>query len=349
MTFANLLSRHAHPNSHDDQSKTERVPSSDAKSHSSPNDIISTTERENAVGNLQSAFPTIEAEVIEAVLDSQNNKVEACFEVLLSMTDPSYESETAEMTPEARHSQTSALDQQTQQDELLARKLALEEQEQQQDQSQARSGFHIQEEIPVIKERVMEASHLAKKKVLDFYSSLKSKRSSGSATSESTEGPNASPALHTDNNEVNEASLSTWKVASEKPAIYCRVPTVTSVDLYEWDGKDCSETTSNTDKERKTSTSAAQLKEDEDLAYALERCFNSQYTRTNSTSSQSFASQGHTSSQPGIKHHDNTLSDNHSEKNHSIDDDPIYLHTLQKQTYNINDHDEFEDLLKLKS
>lgn len=44
------------------------------------------------VGILKEAFPDIDVEVIEAILQTQNDKLEPSFELLLGMSDPNYKS-----------------------------------------------------------------------------------------------------------------------------------------------------------------------------------------------------------------------------------------------------------------
>ncbi|KAI7888435.1 uncharacterized protein EV154DRAFT_517907 [Mucor mucedo] len=178
---------------------------------------------------LKEAFPDIDVEVIEAILQTQNDKLEPSFEILLGMSDPNYNStpippQTQEITPtmpprpssqlsdnprsrtNSGHAPYAYWEQQSQQapitvedqlrmDEEFAKKLAMEDelrannrrqqhsqqqQQQQQQQYQKReqdmdqdSLFNLQEELPIIKEKMIEAGNAAKKKVMDFYNQLK--------------------------------------------------------------------------------------------------------------------------------------------------------------------------------
>jgi hypothetical protein len=68
------------------------------------------------VKTLKDAFPDLDVEVIETILDSQGGNLDAAFEILLGMSDPTYK-------PEPQ--QTEGLDQ-LRQDEEYARRLARE-------------------------------------------------------------------------------------------------------------------------------------------------------------------------------------------------------------------------------
>lgn len=68
------------------------------------------------IKTLKDAFPDLEVEVIETILDSQGGNLDAAFEVLLGMSDPTYKPEIP---------QTEGIDQ-MRQDEEYARRLARE-------------------------------------------------------------------------------------------------------------------------------------------------------------------------------------------------------------------------------
>ncbi|KAF7723406.1 hypothetical protein EC973_002050 [Apophysomyces ossiformis] len=62
------------------------------------------------VRTLKEAFPDIDVEVIEAILDSQRGQVEPAFEVLLGMSDPSYKPEAARQETNTRSTATTIED-----------------------------------------------------------------------------------------------------------------------------------------------------------------------------------------------------------------------------------------------
>ncbi|KAI8093713.1 uncharacterized protein BX664DRAFT_330386 [Halteromyces radiatus] len=137
---------------------------------------------QQAINTLQEAFPSVELQVIEAIFESQHNNLDATFDILLGMSDPSYKSSAPTITND---DDRLAQEQQEKDDELLARQLAQEYDQQQQRQqrqqprSENESTFSsIQEELPVIKERVIEAGNVAKKKIMDFYNSFMDQSSS---------------------------------------------------------------------------------------------------------------------------------------------------------------------------
>lgn len=66
------------------------------------------------VKTLKDAFPDVDVEVIEAILQSQGGQLEAAFDVLLGMSDPTYKPEPRETEQES----------QVKQDEEYARRLA---------------------------------------------------------------------------------------------------------------------------------------------------------------------------------------------------------------------------------
>lgn len=72
------------------------------------------------VKTLKDAFPDLDVEVIETILDSQGGNLDATFEVLLGMSDPTYKPE-----PETIQQQSVGMDQ-LRQDEEYARRLARE-------------------------------------------------------------------------------------------------------------------------------------------------------------------------------------------------------------------------------
>ncbi|ORX56857.1 hypothetical protein DM01DRAFT_1334416 [Hesseltinella vesiculosa] len=113
-------------------------------------------DEDPAVKTLRDAFPDLDVDIIKAILATHDGNVELSFEALLAMSDPDYQT-----TPGA-NDDLLAKSQQEKDDELLARQLAQEYDQQLRQQDQQRhqdSGpaFNFQEELPVIKERVIEA------------------------------------------------------------------------------------------------------------------------------------------------------------------------------------------------
>lgn len=74
------------------------------------------TELSGDVKTLKDAFPDLDVEVIETILDSQGGNLDGAFEILLGMSDPSYKP-----TPEEAEGLS-----QLRQDEEYARRLARE-------------------------------------------------------------------------------------------------------------------------------------------------------------------------------------------------------------------------------
>ncbi|KAI8329667.1 hypothetical protein BC941DRAFT_442514 [Chlamydoabsidia padenii] len=139
------------------------------------------SHHQQTITTLQEAFPSVESSVIEAVLENQHGNVESSFEVLLGMSDPDYQAP----TDDDRY----ALEQQEKEDALLAKQLAQEynkhqQRQQRQQQQQDNTGntdsvfSGFQEELPVIKERVIEVGNAAKKKIMGFYNSFMEQGSS---------------------------------------------------------------------------------------------------------------------------------------------------------------------------
>ncbi|KAI8088665.1 uncharacterized protein BX664DRAFT_331062 [Halteromyces radiatus] len=164
--------------------------------HSSPSVVM-----------LKEAFPNTDIDVIEAILDSHGGNVERSFEDLLHISDPNYQPEQQQtrrttiqdddgappMPPRPRQEPLSP-EEQMRMDEQYAKELALEDerqrmrqhqsrqQQQQQQQQQSNEGpmdefiKDLQEELPVIKGKMIEAGNAAKKKVMDWYNQVKTNR-----------------------------------------------------------------------------------------------------------------------------------------------------------------------------
>ncbi|KAI9245573.1 hypothetical protein BY458DRAFT_528672 [Sporodiniella umbellata] len=205
-----------------------------------------TPELKGNVKILKDAFPDLEVDLIETILESQGGNLDAAFEVLLGMSDPSYK-------PEPTNDQL-------REDEAYARRLARESQPRQNSSSQDRPNdqnplFNFQEELPVIKEKVIEAGNAAKNKIMSFYNQLMASPDNNQQASNSN--AQNSNLLETKMGGLNLMDNSTQNRTENKR----------SVDLYEWDGR----ATNNTAKERNinTSTPQDQLLSDEQFARQL--------------------------------------------------------------------------------
>jgi CUE domain len=78
-----------------------------------------------AEATLIEAFPSVDAQVVKAVLVASGGKVEPAFNALLSMSDPSYVAEPEEPAPPPRPPRpTATARSQLEQDEMYARQLA---------------------------------------------------------------------------------------------------------------------------------------------------------------------------------------------------------------------------------
>ncbi|CAO3627220.1 unnamed protein product [Cunninghamella echinulata] len=153
---------------------------------------------------LKEAFPDIDVEIIEVVLQNhQNNQQQRQQQQPIITSSQQYESSDPSAPPKPpRPGHPISPEEQLRLDEEFAKRLALEDerqriydhqlrqqrqqqyqqqQQQQQQQQEDKDGFdefikEIQDEIPVIKEKVIEAGNVAKKKVLDMYNQFKASR-----------------------------------------------------------------------------------------------------------------------------------------------------------------------------
>ncbi|KAH8556105.1 hypothetical protein BGW37DRAFT_458 [Umbelopsis sp. PMI_123] len=165
---------------------------------------------EQALQSLKEAFPTVDPVVIEAILDSHRGQADQCFEPLLRISDPSYkpappqrrQSQTASSEESTRIEESSEQDpqqeltpeEQMRKDEEFARQLALEDERErvrlyQRQQQQKQGGNQrsppperdnsqsmlssFEQELPVIKERMIEAGTAAKNKMMQWYNQMK--------------------------------------------------------------------------------------------------------------------------------------------------------------------------------
>ncbi|CAO3699347.1 unnamed protein product [Rhizopus stolonifer] len=203
------------------------------KEEESKSGYFSTEILPDNVRILKEAFPDIDTDVIEAILQSQNDNVDRSFELLLGMSDPQYQPTPPPMPPRPQtdnapyaywqqHEGTTA-DDQFHRDEEYAKQLALEDerkarqrqqQRREQDKDEDDSIFNFQgtiehmfmsyklntsfflEELPIIKEKVKEAGNAAKRKMLDFYNQLKASRNDNHFGSSNTTASSSIPATN---------------------------------------------------------------------------------------------------------------------------------------------------------
>lgn len=92
----------------------------------------------NNVRILKEAFPDVDIEVIEAILQTQNDDVESSFDLLLGMTDPQYQPTPPPMPPRPQTAEngtywnqqqinSSSVEDQLRRDEEYAKKIAMED------------------------------------------------------------------------------------------------------------------------------------------------------------------------------------------------------------------------------
>ena len=121
------------------------LPSSEDQTSTTNSPENNNTELTGDVKTLKDAFPDLDVDVIETILASQGGNLDAAFEVLLGMSDPTYKAE-----PEQSEGMN-----QLRQDEEYARRLAREgdahypqnnnnQQQQQQQQQQDQPLFNFQ-------------------------------------------------------------------------------------------------------------------------------------------------------------------------------------------------------------
>ncbi|KAG1452223.1 hypothetical protein G6F56_007877 [Rhizopus delemar] len=182
---------------------------------------VSTEILPDNVRILKEAFPDIDTDVIEAILQSQNDNMDRSFELLLGMSDPQYQPTPPPMPPRPQtdtapyaywqqHEGMTA-DDQFRRDEEYAKQLALEDerkarqrqqQRREQDKDEDDSIFNFQEELPIIKEKVKEAGNAAKRKMLEFYNQLKASRNDNHFGSSNTTASSSIPATNAQYNQI---------------------------------------------------------------------------------------------------------------------------------------------------
>ncbi|KAI8885782.1 hypothetical protein K501DRAFT_311004 [Backusella circina FSU 941] len=209
------------------------------------------TELTGPIKTLKDAFPNLDVDIIQTILQNHNGNVDGAFETLLGMSDPNYKPEQTDnnMNP----------DQQLRQDEAFARQLVADEANRSQPTQQHADNeplFNFQEDLPAIKEKAIELGTAAKNKIMSFYNHLVS-----------GDNMSAGNAMTTNNNQGNtlERDLGNLNI-SDNQNIQRQPQQQRSVDLYEWDGQPTAAAPP-----APTSTSNDQLLADEEFARQLAR------------------------------------------------------------------------------
>lgn len=200
-------------------------------------------ELKGPVKTLKDAFPDLDIDIIETILASQGGNLDSAFEVLLGMSDPSYKPEPSS--------------DQMRQDEEYARRLARESQRTQNTTPKNTNDqallFNFQEELPIIKEKVIEAGAAAKNKIMNLYNQFMAGPNDSQNMSGSSNNNNRN------NGDLLETRMGNLSLTESQPS-----PNNASADLYEWDGR-------VTQSKVKTSTPNDQLLSDEEFARRIAR------------------------------------------------------------------------------
>ncbi|KAI8979545.1 hypothetical protein BDF20DRAFT_913106 [Mycotypha africana] len=220
---------------------------------------------------LKDAFPNLELDIIETILNSQGGNVNAAFDVLLGMSDPSYKPDPQETENLER----------LRQDEEYAKQLArestaqykqqvnaqrqaqLQQQQRQEEQEQQQPLFNLQEDLPMLKEKVMEFGTAAKNKITNFYNQFMA----GSSDQPHPEQQQQQQPFRGSSLEARMGNLSLSNDERQpRQQPLAQNAQRESVNLYEWDGRE-----EDIQPQAKTSTPAEQLLSDEDFARQLAR------------------------------------------------------------------------------
>ncbi|OAD72065.1 hypothetical protein PHYBLDRAFT_181937 [Phycomyces blakesleeanus NRRL 1555(-)] len=269
-----LCSEHGSDSHREEQDNGVTTASHESPTIPSSNPLMSTPVdtpppvMSDSVRTLKEAFPSVDVDVIEAILESQGNTLDSAFEVLLGMNDPSYKPEPVALpqqaqpisnpntrgtqpqpptTQPATQEQPLSVDEQLRMDEAFARQLALEDRAQ---RRQSATPRQQQPEEPFFNFQGKRASsdqrETAKKKVLDLYSQFKAatqtvdQQAGGPSSPGYSQRPQQSfnPREKSDQNLANDMSglrLSDNPVNSRAPGP--RSGTLPSADIYEWNGR----------------------------------------------------------------------------------------------------------------
>jgi len=186
-------------------------------------------QRTDALNTLKGMFPDVDPEVCEAVFDANQANLEQSINALLAISDPNYKSEeTIPVQTESGHLSSNTREQ-IERDEELARSLAAEADRQfyaenpqydaqrrqrqhgqepppqQQEQQQQSSFPDFSEELPIIKEKIVQAVDTTKKKAKEWYDKFKQQSATrNEPTQHSTPHYTSLPGYEADNPLLDE-------------------------------------------------------------------------------------------------------------------------------------------------
>lgn len=139
------------------------------------------------VADLATAFPAIDENVISAVLTASSGNMEKAFDALLGMSDPDFKPDSSLATP-TENSQDDHQTQQIRADELFARQLASQSSRQRttsrsrqpdrpprssQDIDAENGRSFLDDDLPIIKENIIQGFNETKTKVNSFIANLR--------------------------------------------------------------------------------------------------------------------------------------------------------------------------------
>jgi len=165
-----------------------------------------TDQRTESLNTLKGMFPGVDPEICEAVFDANQADLEQSINALLGISDPNYKiEENVPVQTESGHL-TSGTKEQIERDEELARSLAAEadrqfyaenpqynaqrqqqSSQQQQEQQQQQSTFpDFSEELPIIKEKIVQAVDTTKKKAKEWIEKIKQQSAARNETTQNS-------------------------------------------------------------------------------------------------------------------------------------------------------------------
>ena len=131
------------------------------------------------LATLSAAFPQVDQAVVSAVLIASSGNIERAFDALLGMSDPDYTPEPLPTASSAPIQQSLEAQEQIHADELLARQIALGGSQRRtnrrvanDDQDEPQHSF-MDDELPVIKENIIQGFNDTKMKVSSFINNLR--------------------------------------------------------------------------------------------------------------------------------------------------------------------------------
>jgi hypothetical protein len=187
--------------------------------------LIMAAQRTEALNTLKGMFPDVDPEVCEAVFDANKANLEQSINTLLGISDPNFKSEEANPV-QGETGYSSSTREQIERDEELARSLAAEadrqfyaenpqydaqrqrqhgQQPPPQQQQQQSSFPDFSEELPVIKEKIVQAVDTTKKKAKEWYDKFKQQTATRNETTQhSTPHYTSLPGYEADNPLLDE-------------------------------------------------------------------------------------------------------------------------------------------------